>query len=608
MLLIDKISKSYGGSTLFEGASMQLQARDRLGLIGRNGSGKTTLFRMILGEVEPDAGKIILPSGYRIGHVAQHLRFTKPTLLEEGCLGLPHDEADDLYKVERILFGLGFTKADLNAKPDSFSGGFQVRLNLAKILVSRPNLLLLDEPTNYLDILSIRWIVKFLKGWKHELIIISHDHEFMDSIITHTALIHRQRIKKLSGNISKIYAQIKQDETVYEKTRLSEEKQRKHMEKFVERFKAKASKASQAQSRIKMLEKLPKSEALSRIADLEFSFRYDRIEAKRLMSVESLNFGYVPEKLLIRDLDMTIHSDDRVAIVGKNGSGKSTLIRLLANELTPLHGAVKAHPKITVGYFGQTNIDRLDPKLTIEEEISSANTALTKTEVLSICGVMMFGGELAQKKIQVLSGGEKSRVMLGKIIATKANILLLDEPSNHLDMQSTEALVDALKDYPGAVVFVTHSEMLLRSIAKRLLVFQGDKVSWFEGEYEDFLNKVGWLDEKEETSVKKSPNSKKIARQQRAAIITERSKTLKPLQVEIKMLESRIVKLEAEEADINERLGRASREQNIEEIASLSKTLKQLTADIEDSFKRLEIADAKHELLSNKFSKQMGEL
>ncbi len=217
---------------------------ERLGLVGRNGHGKSTLFRIILGEEHPDSGEIVFPRNYRIGHLAQHIKFSKPTVLEEGCLGLLPDEEHDHYKVEKILFGLGFTEDDLWRDPDSFSGGFQVRLNLAKVLVSRPNLLLLDEPTNYLDIVSVRWIIKFLRLWENEMIIVSHDRDFMDSVSTHTAAIHRQKIRKVEGSTDKLYAQIAQEEEIHEKTRATEEKRRKQVQAFVDRFRAQATKAS----------------------------------------------------------------------------------------------------------------------------------------------------------------------------------------------------------------------------------------------------------------------------------------------------------------------------------------------------------------------------
>ncbi len=601
MLSIDGLSKSYGAQILFDAVSLQVHPRERIGLVGRNGSGKTTLFRMILGEFPADDGSIVLPKNYRLGHVAQHLNFTKSTILDEGCLGLRPEEVDDTYKVEKILFGLGFTKGDLSRPPEEFSGGFQVRLNLAKVLISNPNLLLLDEPTNYLDIVSIRWIIGFLRGWKHELMLISHDREFMDSITTHTACIHRQKVRKIPGGTEKLYTQIEQDETVYENTRQNEDRQRKHMEKFVERFGAKASKAASAQSKQKMIDKLPKRDALSKISELGFRFQYKPIQSKRLMNIEGLTFGYVPDQTLIEDLGITVGPRDRIAIIGKNGKGKSTLIRLLADELEPSNGSVQTHDLVSLGYFAQTNIDKLSDSMTVEEEVYSASPGMERTRVRGICGSMMFGGSLAEKKIQVLSGGERSRVMLAKIIAAPSNILLLDEPTNHLDMQSIEALITALKDYEGAIIFVTHSEMLLKSVANRLIVFQDGKVTRYDDSYDNFLEKVGWGDAAETRSSKETPNSKKELRRQRAQIMTERNKVIGPLKREIKLLETKIFELESEKASMDKRMEVASHEQNVDEIVQLSIDVKRVMNEIDVCYARFEIVDAEYESLSKDF-------
>lgn len=496
MLRIQDLCKSYGSQELFEDAALQMTPGERLGLVGRNGHGKSTLLRLILGEEQKDSGVISMPKNYRVGHLAQHLHFTKPTVLEEGCLGLLPEEEYDYYKVEAILFGLGFTEADMYRAPAEFSGGYQIRLNLAKVLVSRPNLLLLDEPTNYLDIVSIRWITRFLRSWKDEMILISHDREFMDAVTTHTALIHRQKIKRVEGDTAKLYAQVEQDEITYEKTRQNEIKQRKHAEAFINKFRAQAGRAAMVQSRIKMLDKMPVKEELSHIRDLDFNFHFAPFEAKIMMEVSNLKFGYDPQSPLFSNLSFGINSGDRVAIIGKNGKGKSTLLNVLAGEIKPDQGEIKNHPNTQIGYFGQTNIARLNPKNTVEEEIDLANPKLGRTPVRGICGVMMFSGEQAEKRIANLSGGEKSRVLLGKILAAPANLLFLDEPTNHLDMQSIEALIESIGDFPGAVVVVTHSEEILRRVATKLIVFHQDKAEFFLGGYEDFLEKIGWEDEK----------------------------------------------------------------------------------------------------------------
>lgn len=603
MLRIEDLCKSYGSQVLFEDASLTMVAGERLGLVGRNGFGKSTLFRMILGEVHEDAGSITLPKHYRIGHLAQHLHFTAPTILEEACLGLPPGEEYDHYKAERILFGLGFTEPDLQRAPAEFSGGFQVRLNLAKVLVSAPHLLLLDEPTNYLDIVSIRWMTRFLRAWPNELILISHDREFMDAVTTHTALIHRHTIRRVEGPTGKLYALVAQDEATYEKTRQNQEKQRKHAEAFITRFRAQAGKAAMVQSRVKMLEKMPQQEKLATIRNLDFQFHYAPFAAKTLMEISDVSFAFEPDAPLIAQFRCTIHAHDRIAVIGKNGKGKSTLLNLLAGELPPQTGTIRCHPNLQLGYFGQTNIDRLTPTSTVEEEIAHANRALTRTQVRTICGIMMFGGDHAEKKVTALSGGEKSRVMLGKILAAPANLLFLDEPTNHLDMHSIDALVDSIEQFPGASVIVTHSEAILRRVATRLIVFHRGGVELFPGTYDEFLETIGWEDEAAPTGATSRPSTttvapatplptppqnKKMLRKQRADILAERARVVDPVKKEVADLEAKICALEAVVAQANATLLEASRTQQVDAFVASSKIVKDAQKAIDAHFVRLE--------------------
>lgn len=492
MLQIIDLEHSFGPVKLFDKAQLNIGNKERVGLIGRNGSGKTTLFKLLTGELEQDSGSITLSRGYTIGYLKQHLGFTQDTVLEEACLGLREDDIYNTWKVEKILSGLGFSEDDFYASPAEFSGGYQVRLNLAKILVSEPNLLLLDEPSNYLDIVSVRWLTDFLKKWPHELIMITHDRALMNSVTTHTIAVHRQKIEKIKGDTVKLYEQIAVQEDVYERSRANEAKARKKAEVFINRFRAKANLATLVQSRVKALDKMGVKDELARIQNLDFKFKPKTFNAKNLMKVENVSFGYHPDLKLIKDLSLIIEKNDRIAIVGKNGKGKSTLLRLLAGELQPDDGKISMHDNTVRGYFGQTNIERLSHDSTIEEEMDSTRNGLAHSEVRGACGAMMFSGDLALKKISVLSGGEKSRVSLGKILLTPTNLLLLDEPTNHLDMESCDSLIAAIDTFPGAVAIVTHSELFLHHIAKRFIVFRDDKVFLFEGSYQEFLKKIGW--------------------------------------------------------------------------------------------------------------------
>lgn len=579
MIKINQLSKSYFARELFADVSFQMTAGERLGLVGRNGHGKTTLFRLILGQEEPDSGEITIPRNYRIGHLEQHLHFTRPTILEEAVLGLPEEESHSIYKAEAILFGLGFSQADLGNAPRKFSGGFQIRINLAKLLLSEPNLLLLDEPTNYLDITSVRWITRFLSNFKGELILISHDRDFMDRVTTHTAVIHRQKVRKFEGGTAKAYAQIVLEDEIHEKTRANEERKRAHAEAFINRFRAQASKAKMVQSRIKMLERIPKLDEIADIESLDFEFRHAPFTAKTLLEARDLSFGYTPEHLLFRHMNLTINARDKFGVIGNNGKGKSTLLNVISSGLIPVTGEIKVHPDMRLGYFGQTNIQRLNPKLTIEEEIEQTNPALTRTQVRNICGTMMFGGDLALKKVAVLSGGEKSRTLLGKILAHPSNLLLLDEPNNHLDMESIDALIESLQDFPGALLIVTHNERILRALARKLIVFHRGKVDVFNSGYDEFLEKIGWEEETDGTSAQKKPTSRNNYNEKK-----EREKAERREKARIEKLEALIIKSENALRQYNEQLEIEANRNNLAQINELSKKISRVKQEIEDLY------------------------
>lgn len=579
MIKINQLSKSYFARELFAEVSFQMNAGERLGLVGRNGHGKTTLFRLILGQEEPDSGEITIPRNYRIGHLEQHLHFTRPTILEEAVLGLPEEESHSIYKAEAILFGLGFSQADLGNAPRKFSGGFQIRINLAKLLLSEPNLLLLDEPTNYLDITSVRWITRFLSNFKGELILISHDRDFMDRVTTHTAVIHRQKVRKFEGGTAKAYAQIVLEDEIHEKTRANEERKRAHAEAFINRFRAQASKAKMVQSRIKMLERIPKLDEIADIESLDFEFRHAPFTAKTLLEARDLSFGYTPDHLLFRHMNLTINARDKFGVIGNNGKGKSTLLNVISSGLIPVTGEIKVHPDMRLGYFGQTNIQRLNPKLTIEEEIEQTNPALTRTQVRNICGTMMFGGDLALKKVAVLSGGEKSRTLLGKILAHPSNLLLLDEPNNHLDMESIDALIESLQDFPGALLIVTHNERILRALATKLIVFHRGKVDVFNSGYDEFLEKIGWEEETDGTSAQKKPTSRNNYSEKK-----EREKAERREKARIEKLEALIMKSENALKQYNEQLEIEANRNNLAQINELSKKISRVKQEIEDLY------------------------
>ena len=518
MIIASNIEKSFGPQVLFEDVSFLINKGERIGLVGKNGTGKSTLFKMIMGEERQDSGTLSTPKDYTIGSLDQHIHFTKPTVIDECIEALPAEKQWDHYKAEIILSGLGFSESDFQKDPTTFSGGFQVRINLCKALLADPNMLLLDEPTNYLDILSLRWLKEYLNKWPGEMILITHDRDFMDKVTTHTLGIHRRQARKVTGGTIKFYELIVQEEETYEQTRKNLENKRKEMQSLVDRFRAKASKATMAQSRLKMMKKMGTMEKLDTEKNLGFRFNHLPCPGKMILNVKNLSFSYdgKPENNIFSDISFSIGRRDRIAIIGANGKGKSTLLNCLADELKPNAGSIVAHPSAHLGHFGQTNIDRLEPKNKVLDEILRSNPNLSLQAAHSICGAMMFDGDLSKKKVSILSGGERSRVLLGKIISHPTNLLLLDEPTHHLDVESIEALIEELNDYAGALVIVTHSELILKTLAKNLIIFHQGRAEYFHGGYDDFLEKVGWEGEPVAEKKVKAKINKKEARKLRA--------------------------------------------------------------------------------------------
>lgn len=593
MIQVENLTKSYGGDEIFSDISFSIQSGERCGLVGRNGSGKTTLFRLITGQEIPDKGRVNLPKNYRLGYLDQHIKFTRPTLLEEGALGLPKGEEESLYKVEKILGGLGFTQEDMYRSPHDFSGGFQLRLHLAKVILSEPDCLLLDEPTNYLDIVSIQWLQKTLQQWKGEFVLISHDREFMDSVTTHTMGLHRNRLRKYEGSTIDFYTQIVQEEEVQEKTRQKMEKKKQHLQSFIERFGAKATKAAQAQSKAKMLSRIPVLEKLNELNQLQFNFIEAAFGSRIMIEADHLTFGYPPEEgkkpeELIKNLSLQIEKGDRIAIIGKNGRGKSTILKLLAGELEQQQGNVKRSENMKLGYFGQTNIQRLNPKKRIDEEISNANHNLNITQIKNICGIMMFSGDKANKLISVLSGGEKSRVLLGKILATPCNLLMLDEPTHHLDMESIEALIDAIEDFEGAAVVVTHSELILKRLPlDKIVICRKNHQEVFIGNYQDFLDRNGWEEEEAENEKSSSAPIRENAgaRRSEAAI---NARVLKDLENLISKKEALLLQLEETQHKDYDDLALVSTEGKRELINEISDRVTERQGKIDALYTELE--------------------
>ncbi|MGB7296204.1 MAG: ABC-F family ATP-binding cassette domain-containing protein [Candidatus Aminicenantales bacterium] len=617
MISVENLSKSFGSQVLFDSISFKINRKERVGLVGRNGHGKTTLFRILAGLESPDSGSVSAPRNYRIGYVEQEPVFFAETVLQEAALGLPPAERDLLWKAEKVLVGLGFEPVDLERPPAKLSGGFQVRLNLAKVLLAEHDMLLLDEPNNYLDITSIRWLERFLRGWPGEFMLITHDRSFMDSVVTHILGIHRRKVRKIKGDTGKYYDQIAQDEETYEKTRLNDERKRKEIEFFISQFRAKGRLVGLVQSRIKTLTKMEKREKLEKLATLDFSFFAKPFHGKYALDVRDLSFSYETTRPLITDFSVSIGARDRVCVVGKNGRGKTTLLKLMAGLLEPQGGELRRPLNVSVGYFEQSYIAGLDESNTVLEEIGRADPNADSRRSRAICGGMMFTQDEALKKISVLSGGEKSRVVLGKLIASPLNLLLLDEPSNHLDMESNDALLAALDNFEGAVVLVTHNEMFLHALAERLIVFQGGRVFGYEGDYQRFLEKAGWQDEdgvrrdlkaRASETGGRDETAPRDMRRKRSTVLMDRARALKPIEKKIAGVEAAIETKEQKLQELNTAIVEAGQNKRGLEIVEISRAMHLLKEDIDALYRRLESLGEEHHTVRSRFETELTNL
>lgn len=622
MLQIQNLTKSYGDRILFDQVSFTLNRGERVGIVGRNGTGKSTLFKILMEEISADDGKVDKPKHYKLGYLSQHLKFDHPTILEEVSSVLPEQEGGwkEIYKAEAYLSGLGFSVEDFDKAPAEFSGGYQIRLNLAKLLLEEPDLLLMDEPTNYLDLPSIKWLEKFLVTWPGELLLITHDRQFMNLVCTHTLGLHRSKFRKVKGPVSKWQEEIIAEEEIHMKTMENEAKKRQDLERFVERFKAKASKAKAAQSRVKMLDKMKPVESLTADKTLDFEFPYSDMSAKRVALIEDLQFGYTPDQILFSNLDAKIFRGDRIGIIGPNGRGKSTLLQLIINDLKALQGSIELNDQVKIGYFGQTHIQRLELTNTIEQEVLRCLPEHNITRARNLAGCMLFEGDDALKPIDVLSGGEKSRVLLAQLLATPNNVLILDEPTNHLDMESIDSLTEALNAYPGTVLIVSHSEELLSQVCNRLFIFdtneEGQQELYvFEGDYKEFMEKGGWkMGQPQSMSSKKSkketksevvPKSNLSAKEQRklkAELNNRKRNILKPLTNKQAKIEKSIDQLEKDITQFNSDLIQASEQGDSSKIQECSSAIAQgdakliqLLEDLENVMSELEQAEQQFE-------------
>ncbi len=529
MLSISKLKKSYSGQTLFEDCDLQINYGERVALVGPNGAGKSTIFRIILGEEEADRGEVhrdeytltgFLPQesedvgDYTVIEIAtgragmmQELEATLKKLEDAGTVDVPaYYEAQGKFdalnnpqveaKAKKMLRGLGYKEEDFDRPAKEMSGGWIMRAHLARLLVIEPDLLMLDEPTNHLDLMSLLWFQDYLKNYGGAILMISHDRHFMDALAESVHEIDNHKLVHYTGNYSDFVAQRKKNYEIANTAYKNQQKQIKEMQDFANRFRNVTSKASQAQSKLKEIDRIEK---LDKPRTPPKPYRFQIPEPPRggqkALELEGVHFGY-GDRTIYENLDLTIERGERTVLVGPNGSGKSTLIKLLAGELEPQKGTVKAGHNAKIGYFSQHRAATLNPNNSVVSEIMEAAPTLREDEARGILGSFMFRKEEVYKMTKVLSGGEKSRLNLVKFLVDPPNILLMDEPTTHLDILTVESLILALKKYAGTLVFISHDVHFIRELATDVLHVNSGRVRRYHGDFDYFIEKSGGGDER----------------------------------------------------------------------------------------------------------------
>ena len=556
-------------------ATVAINPGERIAIIGANGTGKTTLFKVLQGDLTVDQGECLVPSSWRLSHMAQeiteversaldfvldgdhHLRELELSLEQAQQSQDDHAVADALgaldtyhafnkrHQAEQLLAGLGFSTKEFSNLVGSFSGGWRVRLNLARALMCPAELLLLDEPTNHLDLHTCFWLEGWLKQFQGTLLFISHDRDFMDGVATQVISFDQQKLIGYRGNYSQYERQRAERLAQQQSAFVKQQKQREHLESFVNRFKAKASKAKQAQSRVKMLEKLTLNAPSIMSHGYDLSIMADGRVSDPVMSLHNVNLGY-GDKVVLQGINVSLHPGTRLGLLGVNGAGKSTLIKSLFGDLAPISGEVNRGQNLKVGYFAQHQLESLDDNASPHLHIRRIDDVARDQDIKNFVGRFGFSGERADEPIKHFSGGEKARVALAMIAWQKPNLLLLDEPTNHLDLEMRESLNLALQQYEGAVILVSHDRYLLNSTAEEFWWVRNGRVDLYKGDLEDYFKELLKAPQAVSTNTTDatidSVDDKKAQRQARAI---EREK-LKPLMNQIKRAEKLMESLQAE--------------------------------------------------------------
>ena len=575
MIVLRAVQLRRGVKILFDDASLTFNRGQKIGVTGANGSGKSSFFALLLGELHQDAGDLEIQPGLVVAHVAQETPATSQLAIDyvlDGDAELRQLESElaaaenahngtriaelheDLHRIggyaaharaAQLLHGLGFDDDNIVRPVEQFSGGWRVRLNLARALMCRSDLLLLDEPTNHLDLDAIVWLEQWLAGYSGTLFMISHDREFLDAVANSICHIEAQRIRLYAGNYSAFETQRAAQLSQQQATYLKQQREIAHLQSFIDRFKAKATKARQAQSRIKALARMEKIAAAHVDTPFEFAFRAPAVQSDPMLRLDGVSAAY-GDTTVLRDVHMTLRPGSRVGLLGRNGAGKSTMMKLLAGVLAPSAGQRIEGKSLQIGYFAQHQLEQLRPDESALWHLTRLSPKSREQELRDFLGGFNFHGEQATEPSGPMSGGEKSRLALALIVWQRPNLLLLDEPTNHLDLEMRHALTLALQDYEGALVIVSHDRSLLRSTADELWLVDNGNVMEFDGDLEDYARRLRAKEQSAAQSVTDAPVSRKQQKRLEAQERSRRFEQRKPLEARIESAEREIHALSME--------------------------------------------------------------
>ena len=527
MLTLSGISKAYGGRVLFSDVTLQINREDRIGLVGPNGAGKTTLFSLMLGEGSADAGEVITERNLKVGYLPQESApISDETVIELATAISPefvklrriikawendhpieaqhsediHDDIHDRYnelngyrieaKAKQILAGLSFREKDFDRPAKEMSGGWVMRAHLARLLTQEPDLLMLDEPTNHLDLDSLLWFQNYLQGYPGAILVISHDREFLNSLVGGIVEIRQSKLLRYRGNYDEYLVQREASEQQLMAAYKNQQREIAHMMDFVTRFRAKASKAAQAQSKLKAVERMDKIEApLDDNAKVSFTFPQPQRSGQRVIRLKDIHFAY-GQNTVYRGMNFEAERGQRTVLVGPNGAGKSTLLKILADSIQPQSGLRELGHNVKAGYYSQYRVDMLDPSRSVLDEALDTPQRVTEQFIRTLLGSFLFRGDDVFKKVSVLSGGEKSRLALVKLLLDPPNLLLMDEPTTHLDMNSIDALLYALDQFEGTLVFISHDVYFIRALARHVVHVNAGQLTHYPGDYQYYLDKT----------------------------------------------------------------------------------------------------------------------